>query len=780
MRHKPSRWTIALLGAAALAVPAAAHDFGGTYKALLSTAQNAQTARTCDPNVEECSCQSGNCPTNATAGATSSSTSSGTGSQAGKTGHPIDAFTGREEHQAVDLEVPGVFPIRIIRDYDNQTYYDSPVGYGWALNYDLRVFEYPNGDVIVRSRAGTRDVYTDTDPGAGVTLAPKNPALGRIPTLEPGSAAGTYVLTYPTGMRAFFDVDGRLETLEERQGNKLLFSYCNDPDDAPPCNTTPTQKALSGMSPFAITPNALQTVANVWQLTRIREQLASGQITGRYVVLRYDASTGRLTEIESHDGRVVEYEHTETAFRPGTAASYRGNLARVIGLEGIVSEYRYPGYPLDTVISGTDIHNVTYFREGEGTEPVLNDYGTDEKVDKQTIGQMEWTYSYDAGPPVTTTVARKIVTPAAPTPVVTTASTIFEFNPEGHVTRRIDALGHQLRYQREAGRPYVDTIEVWQNGTTLVRTEDLGYDGEGNRSSRSVTLSGTGETVTESWTHFDDMIASEQVSSTDTDPNVFRTEHTFFEDDGDAVAGNGRPVNVREVKRRKSDGSFETTSFTYDGNGQLAVITPPAVTPADGLEIRRTYYTASEDGGGVIRNGHLKKIEVYVSGAPDPISRATSTTTPRATSRARPMRRATGRASRSTTSGVWSEGRRRSGARAARAPGSRPCSRTALRTPSTRRRATAASIWFASKRARSAIRPARSPRAACSGCAGMRAGTWCRSSAGTALPIRTSGPSSTTATATASQPPCRWIPRTPTRRSPTSAPCRWSTTRCAS
>ncbi len=605
------------LGAVLLALSAAADEFGGKYNAQLSTAPNAQPARTCDPNIEECSCQSGNCPTNATAGATSSSTSSGTGSQAGKTGHPIDAFTGREEHQVVDLEVPGVFPIRIIRDYDNQTYYDSPVGYGWALNYDLRVFEYPNGDVVVRSRAGTRDVYTDTDPGAGVTLAPKNPALGRIPDLAPGAAPGTYVLTYPTGMRAFFDVEGRLEILEERRGNKLLFSYCNDPDDDPPCNTTPTQKALSGISPFAINPNTLQTVATVWQLTRIREQLASGPLTGRYVVLRYDASTGRLTEIESHDGRIVEYEHTETAFRPGSAASYRGNLARVLGLEGIVSEYRYPGTPLDTAISGSDIHNVTYFREGEGTEPVLNDYGTDEKVDQQTIGQMEWTYTYNAGPPASTVVSRKIVTPATPTPLVTTADTTFVFNPEGHVTKRTDALNHQLRYIREAGRPYVDRIEVWENGTALVRTEDLGYDGDGNLASRAVTLSGTGDTVIEFRTHFDDLVASEEVSSSDADPNVFRSEYSFFEDDGDAIPGNGRPVNIREIKRRRSDGSFETTSFGYDANGQLATITPPAVSPADGLEIQRSYYTASDDGGGVIRNGLLAKIEVTINGIPD-------------------------------------------------------------------------------------------------------------------------------------------------------------------
>ncbi len=618
MRPSRSRLPSIALGAVLLALSAGADEFGGKYHGLLSSAANTQPGRTCDPNDEDCSCISGNCPQSATAGATNPSPKSGTGSQAGKTGRPIDGFTGRESHQAVDLEVNGVFPIRIIRDYDSQSFFDSPLGYGWALNYDLRVFEYPNGDVLVRSRAGTRDVYTDTDPGPGVTLAPKNPALGRIPTLEPGAAAGTYVLTYASGMRAFFDVEGRLEALEQRQGNRLLFSYCNDPDDDPPCNTTPTQKALSGISPFAITPNALQTVATVWQLTRIREQFASGPLTGRFVKLRYDANTGRLVQIDSHDGRVVQYQHNEAQFRPGTAASYRGNLARVIGLEGIISEYRYPGYPLDTVISGSDIHNLTYAQEGPGTEPVLNDYGGDEKVDKQTIGQMEWTYTYSAGPPVSTTVSRKIVTSATPTPTVTTADTTFEFNPEGHVTKRIDALGHQLRYLREAGRPYVDKIEVRENGTTLVRTEDPGYDGDGNRSQQQVTLSATGDTVSESRTYFDDMIASEEVSSTDADPNVFRTEYTFFEDDGDAIAGNGRPVNVKEIKRRKSDSSFETTAFTYDANGQLATITPSAVTPADGLEIRRTYYDASDDGGGVTRNGLLAQIEVYVSGVPDP------------------------------------------------------------------------------------------------------------------------------------------------------------------
>ena len=73
-------------------------------------------------------------------------------------------------------------------------------------------------------------------------------------------------------------------------------------------------------------------VAQSYQLLRIDEILASTGASGRYVTFSYATGTGRLTGVQSSDGRTVTYAHDTL----GTGT--RGNLTQVTGLEGIVSK----------------------------------------------------------------------------------------------------------------------------------------------------------------------------------------------------------------------------------------------------------------------------------------------------------------------------------------------------------------------------------------------------------------------------------------------------------
>jgi hypothetical protein len=54
---------------------------------------------------------------------------------------------------------------------------------------------------------------------------------------------------------------------------------------------------------------------------------------------------------------------------------------------------------------------------------------------------------------------------------------------------------------------------------------------------------------------------------------------------------------VHEIRRRRDDGSFETTELLYDANGQLAVVIPPAVDPDGGLGVVRSYVIRSKTPG---------------------------------------------------------------------------------------------------------------------------------------------------------------------------------------
>jgi RHS repeat-associated protein len=194
------------------------------------------------------------------------------------------------------------------------------------------------------------------------------------------------------------------------------------------------------------------------------------------------------------------------------------------------------------------------------------------------------------------------------------AITVYEFNPQGFVTKKTDALNNRIEYVRTSG-PETQQVKVFEGGTTLSRTIGFTYKADGRRDTRSVTLPATGETVTETWDYVGRFTSHYQVVSTADLTKIFKTDLDFFFDSG------GRPQNIQAVKRRKGDdGSggdvFVTTQMTYDGNGQVETVVPPAPDPSspDGLTIRRTYYTAADDAPGasppLIKNGLLHSIEI--------------------------------------------------------------------------------------------------------------------------------------------------------------------------
>ncbi|HEY8154555.1 MAG TPA: DUF6531 domain-containing protein, partial [Myxococcota bacterium] len=499
-------------------------------------------------------------------------------SPSGDGADPVELFTGAFEHEVVDLELPGVVPIRFIRRYDSRSDYDSPLGYGWSFNYDMRLYRFPANRVVVRSGCGDRNPYTLT--GGAYALA--DPERGRAPTLVEATP-GNFILSYRSGERAIFGAGGLLEKLEDPQGNRLEFEYL-------------PEKALQGTSKFSPTPNAVMTVAYVRPLSKVKEWTLLQGYTGREVTLEYDATTGRLTKLVASDGREVSYAHQDATLEP----SYRGNLAKVTGLEGLVEEYRYED-------ASGDAHNLTFVRESQWVAPLGNQYDTQDRVTIQQRGALYWTIAYSGNSLRTLTRQRLSETPVPP-PAVTT----FQFDAVGHLTQKIDAMGNKLEYTRPAGSPHVDLAKVWKAGAplTLHKQADLDFDTAGNLTQRRITLD-SGEILTENWSYDHDQVASYQIVSS-ASSQVFRTEYTFYRDGPNPT---DRPINVKEIKRQKSGGGFETTLLAYDGNGQLETITPPAVVPADGLVIRRSYYGASEPGGGP---GLLKTISLELGGTPDP------------------------------------------------------------------------------------------------------------------------------------------------------------------
>lgn len=527
------RW-ISMALALALAAPgvaARADDFGGPTLSDPNQPDPPPDPCNADPSAAGCPPCSGN-------GATDEA---GEGDE----GHPISVVSGRFYHEETDLVVNGVHPIELRRRYDSQSYYDSPLGHGWAWSFDLQLFEYPDNSVIVRTSCGYKHRFVFTG-GAYQTPAGQQTRLTAYPD-------GTYALRFPRNRRALFDVQGRLTAWEDPNGNRLEMIY--DPAGRLP---------LVGSSDFSVDPLAPSTVAYVFRLTQVRERLADGTLTGRAVSFAYDPTTGRLESATASDGRAVEYVHDVHA---GTGLTL-GNLTQVLGLEGIVTTYAYQ--------DANDPHNLTSLDSGATTIPHVNTYDGQDRVTRQTFGigsTGHQRFDFDYSQPLATRVTRWVYNAAGSQQ--RTAVTRYTYDAGGRLLTHTDALGHQTTWVRDASG-LTDRVEVRENTGTvgapvlvLVRTVDLHYDADGNLDQRVTALDG-GETITESWTWEQHWLASHEVVSSADPGKPFRTEHTFHR----TGPGASDPItNVKEIKRRRDDGTFETTLLTYDARGFVATLT---------------------------------------------------------------------------------------------------------------------------------------------------------------------------------------------------------------
>jgi RHS repeat-associated protein len=600
---------LALLAVLLLAAAAAGNDFG----------KNAQggKAKQDDPGAacNDCPCESATAPGNAPSpqsGGCSSTTSNNAGiggkggSGGASLGDPVEAFTGRYRYQHLDLELNGVLPIRMIRRYDSQSRYDSPLGFGWAFDYDVRLYEYADGSVIVRSAFGQREHYVLS----GNAYLHEDDARGRAGALT--AVGNGYELRYPSGHVAVFDAEGMMTRLRDAQGNYLAFSYQGDP---------PVRQDLMGISPYSPNPNQVGLVARVYRLTRVEEFLSDDGTTGRYVTLAYD-SNGRLDQIQSFDGRVVDYDYVEATQSP----TFRGNLAKVTDAEGIEYVYAYE--------DSADFHNLTSVQEGQGTTALVNVYDAQDRVVTQGIGpvmtaQRRWTLAYGAPNGQgerTTTVTRRIVDENGQNERF--AVTTLKFNAAGHVIQKIDDLGHRLSYARTnaAGTPTLErpekiTITTEYNGGTVQspsytteRVVTLMLDANQNITSRVVTTNG--ETITETWTYDHDWVKTHQRQTTRYSGEVFLTTYAFIK--GGLTPGSGSyndalpPENIHSITR-EAGGSFtdEVTTFTYDAvSGQISHVQLPDV-GSESVDVVRTYHTSTP------HRGLLDSVELEVNGSPD-------------------------------------------------------------------------------------------------------------------------------------------------------------------
>ena len=459
----------------------------------------------------------------------------------GSGGKPV-YLDGTEVYTQVDLEMNGLYPIRLERKYSSKSDYDSTLGHGWAFAHNRRLFEYPDNSVVIRYGCGWNDRYVFS---GGTYQTPKDGMEGSLDETN-----GSYVRTFNDGSKDFYDTEGRLIRDQSPEGHYHEYTY-----DA--AGLLP----LTGTSIYSINPDQATVVAQNYHLTRIEEFAADGLSTGNLVDFTYNPTTGRLitatarTTLDSV-GRVITYQHDLTD------GINRGRLEKVIGLEAIESNYGY---------SGTSFF-VTSFQEGTAT-PYINalESGSN-RVGSQTHGLNSLTFSYPISNPPQTTISKTIYDDQG-APVYSNINTVSEFDNEGYVKKIIDPLGNQKLITRD-GLNHLKSEAFWTNtgslaspSLTLSRTVEYIFDAQNNKLEEKV-LTG-GQWIRTKWTYDNGWVASETVDSNQVGAKTFHTEYTFYKD------GLGIPTNIKDIKRLKDDASFQTTSLSFDTKNRLSIVQYP-------------------------------------------------------------------------------------------------------------------------------------------------------------------------------------------------------------
>jgi RHS repeat-associated protein len=414
----------------------------------------------------------------------------------------------------------------IERKYNSRSTFDSAVGYGWGFAHDRRLFEYPDGSIMIRTGCGHRAKFVYS---GGAYISPAEGPSGQLTA----QGSGTYQMRYSNGNTDIFDADGRVSAILNAAGVRHEFIY-----------DSRGRLPLIGTSPKSIDPNKPMLVAYQPRVTRIQERGANGQLTGYYVDFQYNDTTGRLTKIVANDGREVNYGFDVLS------GSTRGNLISVSGLTNYSQTFAYA--------DANDPHNITTLTDGTGAAAVVNTYNSDDRVTGQQEGQTVWTFSYPTTG--TTNITQVIKNPNGTTLQTRTSSQIF--NAGGYLSKDVDAYGNETRYIYD-GSQDLTRVELWEKqgaNLVLLKSVDSTYNGQSQKLTESVTLDSVGgqpaEIVTTAWTYDNGWVASQQTVSNKS-TQIFRVEYTFNRDTS------SRPVSISQVKQRKDDGSFTTTSYTY-------------------------------------------------------------------------------------------------------------------------------------------------------------------------------------------------------------------------
>ena len=447
---------------------------------------------------------------------------------------PVQLHDGGFVLRRTDLTISGRIPIRVTRTYDSRSDLNGLFGYGWTLSYHMRLRPLADGSFQLLQGDHSKLIYTDLDEDDTYT------GDSLIFSTVRDNGDGTFTLWTIDGMQYVFDIDGRLTTIEDLNGNQLLLSY--DPAGLLPIN---------GISKYAPVSTKI-LIAMEHRLTRIEEAHA-GTPSGRYVDLLYD-SDGRITSITDFTGRQVTYEYDPTD---------TGDLLMVIDAESNEHDYTYDG----------DHHMLTFVGQGCAECSLhTNEYDADGRAVRQTHGNSIITFEYQAGPRTVMTTEVYDDTTLA---LLHTRYEYYDYDANDRLTKLTRQLGGEL--DETPGSTETDDVVrafdydpntgqfIQETGARSATIAYTYHAATGKRLTRTVTAPGGTDWLRIAYTY--DAAPHHRRTSREItasfDPRTYRDEYVY-----DAAG------NRLEYKRLLDDTpTYVTTTYTYDGFGDRATRT---------------------------------------------------------------------------------------------------------------------------------------------------------------------------------------------------------------
>lgn len=362
----------------------------------------------------------------------------------GEGGDPVDTSTGNFYFTLTDLGLSGRgIPLALSRTYNSlAAANDGPLGFGWTFNAASLLVAPATGDVTVRQENGSEVTFQNG--AAGFTAAP------RVLASLVRNGDGSYTFVRRSRERLTFASDGRVLSLQDRNGNKTTYGYDGG-------------GRLSSM-----TDDAGRALTLTYTGSRI-SSARDGATPPRVVEFRYTDGNGNLTEVTDAVGGVTRYEYDGAHRIVGVAEPSQASAPSPLRL---TNRYDSAG----RVDSQTDqLGQTTLFAYTPGqtaiTDPRGNviveryEYGVrlSETRGAGTLAAATWDYAYDSA----------------------TLGIVSIRDPNGHVERmRYDSRGNLVEYFDALAQRHAWSYDGANNLLTQVApsgaTTTMTYDVNGN------------------------------------------------------------------------------------------------------------------------------------------------------------------------------------------------------------------------------------------------------------------------------------------------------------